>query len=492
MVGGETRMTPIAGGDNVCSTAARALHSPVRARTRTYRQEMPESCDVLCELQLDVRSLVPQMRANYAVTLLSLVILYYDFVLTLPQEIELYWPSQHPLGWASSIFLANRYLTVLGHFPVLAELFLTYRQAGVRVFLDVSCRRLTVGAFLSRRVASADLDPVCSCIAIQGYHNYYIVLLQIFVAALCFLRIYALYDRNVGVIWFFASLGIGAFALGTWSNLAAGKKSSASALPHILPIDIIGCHSLTPKDVGKRRRQVMRTFTAVLTMQPELAIAWTGVLVIDCSVFFMTLYRASRIQMQGRLLHILVRDGAMYFLWVLSLSLTSARLRTHVAHRSALFLTNLSNVLLFLLGPPASKGTLAIFTNVYVEFSICAYSEKRCSHGGGTSSLSATLINRLMLNLRKTNLPRRPTTDDASHCEEGAGENRHGAAGDASRSAAPFSTVLVGPGMGYSVYAPGEGEEQMEMQPYEQRLEEAGEGENAHGIELVPVRREPP
>ncbi|KAA1473152.1 hypothetical protein DENSPDRAFT_881815 [Dentipellis sp. KUC8613] len=374
---------------------------------------MPESCDVLCELQLDVRSLVPQLRANYAVTLLSLVILYYDFVLTLAQEIELYWPSQHPLGWASSIFLVNRYLTVLGHFPIVAELFLTYKQAGAVDLWNSS-------------FASAGQ----TCIAIQGYHNYYIVILQLLVAALCFLRIYALYDRNVGVIWFFASLGIGAFALGTWSNLAAGKKSSASGLPHILPIDIIGCHSLTPREVGK-----------------QLAIAWTGVLVIDCSVFFMTLYRASRIQMQGRLLHILVRDGAI-----------------------ALFLTNLSNVLLFLLGPPASKGTLAIFTNV----------------------LSATLINRLMLNLRKTNLPRRPTADDPSQCEQRSGEVRHGAAGDASRSAAPFSTVLVGPGMGYSVYAPGEGEEQMELQPYEQRLEEAGEGEDVHGIELVPVRRKPP
>jgi len=45
------------------------------------------------------------------------VILYHDYFLTLPKEVEFYWcAGSHT--WASIVFLANRYVAVLGHLPL--------------------------------------------------------------------------------------------------------------------------------------------------------------------------------------------------------------------------------------------------------------------------------------------------------------------------------------------------------------------------------------
>jgi len=43
-------------------------------------------------------------------------ILYYDYFLTLPKEVEGYWHTG-PHSWGSIFFLANRYLAMLGHLP---------------------------------------------------------------------------------------------------------------------------------------------------------------------------------------------------------------------------------------------------------------------------------------------------------------------------------------------------------------------------------------
>ena len=45
------------------------------------------------------------------------VILYYDYFLTLPKEVEGYWHTGSH-SWASIMFLANRYVALLGHLPL--------------------------------------------------------------------------------------------------------------------------------------------------------------------------------------------------------------------------------------------------------------------------------------------------------------------------------------------------------------------------------------
>ena len=48
-------------------------------------------------------------------------ILYYDFILTLPLEVERYWTGSY--SWASTFFFVNRYMSVLSHGPVIYEFF---------------------------------------------------------------------------------------------------------------------------------------------------------------------------------------------------------------------------------------------------------------------------------------------------------------------------------------------------------------------------------
>ena len=45
------------------------------------------------------------------------VILYYDYFITLPSEIDHFWYAG-PHSWASILFLANRYVALLGHLPL--------------------------------------------------------------------------------------------------------------------------------------------------------------------------------------------------------------------------------------------------------------------------------------------------------------------------------------------------------------------------------------
>ncbi|KAI0264626.1 hypothetical protein BC834DRAFT_970579 [Gloeopeniophorella convolvens] len=51
--------------------------------------------------------------------LASAVVLYYDYLLTLAREIEFFWPPKNRLGWASSLLLINRYVSIIGHIPIL-------------------------------------------------------------------------------------------------------------------------------------------------------------------------------------------------------------------------------------------------------------------------------------------------------------------------------------------------------------------------------------
>ena len=51
----------------------------------------------------------------------SPAILYYDFILTLPLEVERYWKSR--FTWVSVLFFLNRYGSVLSHIPIIYEHF---------------------------------------------------------------------------------------------------------------------------------------------------------------------------------------------------------------------------------------------------------------------------------------------------------------------------------------------------------------------------------
>jgi len=245
-------------------------------------------------------------------------------------ERERFWSSR-AFSWASFFFYANRYLALFGHVPVIVQYFWTTRSP-----LKIEI-----------------------CHTLHSYHEYYAVVVQLIVAILLTMRMYALYNRNRWVLGLFVGTIVGALSFGCWAILS-GK--SASVVDDFEPD--VGCFS------SLTRPQAIR-----------LALAWGGMLIFDVLVFCFTLYKSLIIgRMPGRnLMSVFLRDGAMYF--------------------GVIVVSNSGNIITFLIGGEGIRGMATTFTNI----------------------ISSVTISRLMLNLRDPSLsssgPKRTTglTDTSSY-----------------------------------------------------------------------------
>jgi len=244
-----------------------------------------------------------QLQTHYAVAVVSFVILYYDYFLSLATEIEHFWPPKRCITWPSILFFCNRYLSLIGSVPVVLEEFY-----------------------------NSGKDELCA--PLQTYHHYYITVIQFIVAVMCTLRVSALYNNNPFVIGLLIVISIGVVATASWA-LHSGTP--------FLKVDVHGCHPMFPQSEGT-----------------HLAITWGSLLGFDLMVFLLTLYKALCIGRKhpGTLFHVILRDGTLYFV--------------------ILFISNTVCVFAYLHAPPLLKGVTSILANV----------------------LSATLLSRLMLNLR--------------------------------------------------------------------------------------------
>ncbi|KAJ6493906.1 hypothetical protein C8R47DRAFT_1267232 [Mycena vitilis] len=147
------------------------------------------------------------------------------------------------------------------------------------------------------------------------------------------LRTYALYERSKRVLTAMMTVAAAAIAVALWSVVSGKAIHESTNLPLYF-----GCNYPTPPDQGI-----------------NLAAAWAGVAVFDSMIFILTLYKAfSRRYPGGDLLAVLLRD----------------------------VLSNLSNILTFVLGTPYTRGIATTFTNI----------------------ISSVMITRLMLNLRDPGL----------------------------------------------------------------------------------------
>ncbi|KAI0319454.1 hypothetical protein OF83DRAFT_791819 [Amylostereum chailletii] len=182
------------------------------------------------------------------------------------------------------------------------------------------------------------------------------------------MRVYALYQRNRWVLGFLVVIAIASVSMACWSILSDKGGSGKQIF-----IDrYVGCDQIFPDDGAK-----------------HYAVAWGGVLMFDTVVFLLTVYRGYKYRRAGRLVIVLMRDGAFYFI--------------------VLFLTNLANIFMFLFAPPSLKAASTTFTNV----------------------LSAVLITRLMINLKESASPGALPTLDTTMSFDTSGVDT-----------APFTTIM--------------------------------------------------
>ncbi|KAJ7488258.1 hypothetical protein FB451DRAFT_1226818, partial [Mycena latifolia] len=179
---------------------------------------------------------------------------------------------------------------------------------------------------------------VSICRGLESYHQYFIIATQLMVGVMLILRTHALYQRSKRVLTLMVAVAVGAIVVGFWSVIT-GKTGDTNDNLRLY----FGCDYAISEEQGI-----------------SLASAWAGVAVFDCMIFLLTLYKVfSRRRPNGtNLLTVLLRDGSMYF--------------------GVMFMSNLSNILTFVLGGLYTRGIATTFTNI----------------------ISSVMISRLMLNLR--------------------------------------------------------------------------------------------
>ncbi|CAK5272698.1 unnamed protein product [Mycena citricolor] len=259
-----------------------------------------------------------QLRISAWLVFSPFTLLCYEYLITLDDEIARYWSAGR--SWGSALFFLNRYVALLGSVPVVVEFMLASMNADAR------------------------RKQLCS--AFQSYHSYFALFSQVLVCVIIVTRTYALYGRNrIALTAMVTVVG----ALVTLAIVILVRGGDDGALSRNLLA--IGCPSATSHP------QSIRT-----------AIAWSGMLIFDCMIFFMTLWKAVRFSFRGRensgtLLHVLVRDGSMYF--------------------GLMAIANAVNIGTYTMGGPIMSGAVTTGVNI----------------------LSSVLVSRLMLNIRDPRLP---------------------------------------------------------------------------------------
>jgi len=193
-------------------------------------------------------------------TLSAYAILYYDYFLTLPKEVEGYWHTG-PHAWGSILFLANRYVAMLGHLPFF---YIYFRRP---------CKSSHIASFSS------------------AYHGVLVLVLAALTGIILGMRVYALYYPNkwvLGIVIFEAAVAI---ALACWS------------LTRLLPG---GAIAAGPTPAYRR----------------PVAVAFSGLLLFDFTIFILTIYRSFRLwNRREPFLHRFFLDGLLYYGVICSLNL---------------------------------------------------------------------------------------------------------------------------------------------------------------------------
>ncbi|KAI0742649.1 hypothetical protein C8Q80DRAFT_1108398, partial [Daedaleopsis nitida] len=187
-------------------------------------------------------------------------VLYYDFFLTFPTEVEQTW--KQGFSCASMLFFGNRYLSLLSHLPLAFMFF-------------------------------GDLPR---CRGLQIYHGLLLIITQGGVAWMMFLRVYALYHRDCRV----------AILLATILVTGGGVAVVRACVVYVCSRSVsLGTQWSIVRTGGTN------SVTAPAGCVLHFAATWAVMLVFECAVFILTVVRTIRTAVSWRrgLFYLLLRDG---------------------------------------------------------------------------------------------------------------------------------------------------------------------------------------
>ncbi|KDR79152.1 hypothetical protein GALMADRAFT_137042 [Galerina marginata CBS 339.88] len=222
-----------------------------------------------------------QAFIHHCISASYFAIIYYDYLLTLPAEYSRYWTGKRKISFASIMFYLNRYLTFLGHIPVILQVFWAESDAS---HIELSTRHHCQGLIL----------PPDSCVGLTKFHKYLVSIGNIVIGVCLILRTYALYGRTWRIL---AALGTVAAAEIIYTLYQMWKGTST---PYTMPpgSGFLGC--LLPVNEPS---------------SSQLGHLWIGLLLFDVLIFVLTLYKALTGFRDGvsSVLNVILRDGTMYF-----------------------------------------------------------------------------------------------------------------------------------------------------------------------------------
>ncbi|THU76558.1 hypothetical protein K435DRAFT_787150 [Dendrothele bispora CBS 962.96] len=191
----------------------------------------------------------------------GLVFLYYDHILTFPMEVKYLWKH---LGCNSkSLFLLNRYYSVLGN------------------------------AIVTYSIFSTSLAPK-RCRSLHLFREILLLSTQVIVCLILSLRIWAIYGREKGLFAFLGVVGMILIGLASFA-VFFGEHSTIRA-----SITGEGCHS------------ELEFITSI-----QAASAWEALFLYDSLLLALLLYKGFKTRRElGRvpLLEVVLRDGSLYYI----------------------------------------------------------------------------------------------------------------------------------------------------------------------------------
>ncbi|KAH9006818.1 hypothetical protein EDB86DRAFT_2868478 [Lactarius hatsudake] len=210
-----------------------------------------------------VDGLATQFMVTHILSFTPYTIIYYDYCLTLSDEVELFWLHPDKFNLFSYLFLLNRYVSFFGNIQILI-----FGLIGRIDFILQSCR------------------------ASHIYHMVLLLIQQTIVGVLCVMQIHAIYQSR-RVLMFLISITVIGVAVAGWSMYAMSTKHLAYPV-RIHPV--LGCSRMVEEAEG---------FYA--------AISWTGCLVLDTTVFALLLCETVRVGRGVRLLDTMMRNATVYY-----------------------------------------------------------------------------------------------------------------------------------------------------------------------------------
>ncbi|KAF8513994.1 hypothetical protein BU17DRAFT_94856 [Hysterangium stoloniferum] len=341
--------------------------------------ELPAGLQHLQASRYYIVAPVGEIHSNTARDIISppAAILYYDWLLTLPEEIDRYWRPK--CTGPTILFFLNRYIPFIVFIPIMISYFsdifrpevLVLPQSGLS---NISFKRLVTDA----RPTSFPLN-----------------LPQTLSAIILLLRTYAIYGQSHVILI--------VLCIAWWVEIGVGIWGASSLVPVLLPPGAKGCLPHAPD-----------------TSRFRLAAAYFSSVVYEALIYTLTLARTLRhcryrsgsyfLKPQSSLISVIVRDGSIYFVVLLS--------------------ANLLTILLVCLAEPDFRTLNVTFNHIYVSTTL------NVSYRASLT-LSRRIISRLLLNLRRDVRNERGKTTRASGLYAGDWQFTSSPKGE-------FMTVILG------------------------------------------------